>query len=114
MDLEKRLYEALKSHKSAARTPKPDLYKKPPIGAIRDTDLGPIWMVETVYDESYLHGRIELSKDISESALVFFGIDNSSEYIDLARAAVIDTETTGLAGGTGTYPFIIGIGSMIL
>jgi len=110
MDLEKRLYEALKLHKSVSRTPKPDLYKQPPIGSIRETDLGPVWMVETVYEESYLHGRTELSRDISSSALDFFGIDESVDYVDLAGAAIIDTETTGLAGGTGTYPFIIGIG----
>lgn len=31
--------------------------------------------------------------------------------IDPARIAFIDTETTGLAGGTGTYVFLVGIGS---
>lgn len=110
MDLEKRLYEALKSHKTTSRTPKPDLFKKPPIGTIRETDLGPVWMVETVYDEGYLHGRTELSKSIRKTALDFFGIENSQDPFNLTGAAVIDTETTGLAGGTGTYPFIIGIG----
>src|SRR5208283_82008 len=29
-----------------------------------------------------------------------------------ARWAFLDTETTGLAGGTGTYPFLIGVGSI--
>jgi uncharacterized protein YprB with RNaseH-like and TPR domain len=110
MDLEKRLYEALKLHKTTPRTTKPDLYKKPPIGKIRKTDLGPVWMVETVYDEGYLHGRAELSKNIPDSAIDFFGIAEYRDPVNLTRAAVIDTETTGLAGGTGTYPFIIGIG----
>ena len=110
MDLEKRLYEALKLHKMAPQAPMPDLYKKPPIGTIRETDLGPVWMVETVYDEGYLHGRTELSKNIPETTLDFLGIEKSQEPVMLAKAAVIDTETTGLAGGTGTYPFIIGIG----
>jgi uncharacterized protein YprB with RNaseH-like and TPR domain len=110
MDLEKRLYEALKLHKTTPRKPKPDLYKKPPIGKIRKTDLGPVWMVETVYEEGYLHGRTELSKSVPKSALEFLGIEESQNPVNLGRAAVIDTETTGLAGGTGTYPFIIGIG----
>jgi len=110
MDLEKRLYEALRLHKTAPRSPKPDLYKKPPLGTIRETDLGPVWMVETIYDEGYLHGRTELSKSIPKKALDFFVTDNSPESVNLTKAAVIDTETTGLAGGTGTYPFIIGIG----
>jgi tetratricopeptide (TPR) repeat protein len=30
---------------------------------------------------------------------------------DLARAAFVDVETTGLAGGTGTYAFLVGIGT---
>jgi uncharacterized protein len=29
-----------------------------------------------------------------------------------SRWAFLDTETTGLAGGTGTYPFLIGVGSI--
>lgn len=29
---------------------------------------------------------------------------------DLRRAAFLDTETTGLAGGTGTYAFLVGVG----
>ncbi|UCE66308.1 MAG: ribonuclease H-like domain-containing protein [Candidatus Zixiibacteriota bacterium] len=110
MDLEKRLYEALKLHKTTPQSPKPDLCKKPPIGKIRETDLGPVWMVETVYDEGYLHGRTELSKSVRKTAQVFLGVENSQETVNLNGAAVIDTETTGLAGGTGTYPFIIGIG----
>lgn len=110
MDLEKRLYEALKLHKTIPQAPKPDLYKKPPIGTIRKTKLGPVWMVETVYDEGYLHGRTELSRNIPKTALGFFGIENSQNPVILNGAAVIDTETTGLAGGTGTYPFIIGVG----
>jgi uncharacterized protein YprB with RNaseH-like and TPR domain len=110
MDLEKRLYEALKMHKTVPQAPKPALFKAPPVGIIRETMLGPIWMMETVYDEGYLHGRTELSKNIPETALDFLGMINTGESIDLAGAAIIDTETTGLAGGTGTYPFIIGIG----
>lgn len=30
--------------------------------------------------------------------------------LDLSRLIVLDTETTGLAGGTGTYTFLIGLG----
>lgn len=109
MDFEKRLYEALKMKKTSPRTSRPDLYKKPPVGTIRETDHGPIWMLETVYDEGCLHGRTELSRNIPETAFDFFGASNSEVSIDLTEAAIIDTETTGLAGGTGTYPFIIGI-----
>ena len=110
MDLEKRLYEALKLQKAAPQAPRPDLYRGPSVGVIRETSLGPIWMLETIYEEGYLHGRSELTTVIPYSAIDFFGLDKSDENLELKGAAVIDTETTGLAGGTGTYPFIIGIG----
>lgn len=31
--------------------------------------------------------------------------------VDLSRAVFVDTETTGLQGGTGTYAFVVGIGT---
>jgi uncharacterized protein YprB with RNaseH-like and TPR domain len=34
----------------------------------------------------------------------------SLKEVDLTSAAYLDTETTGLSGGTGTYAFLIGIG----
>jgi uncharacterized protein YprB with RNaseH-like and TPR domain len=110
MDFEKRLYEALKVTGRQRTIAKPDLFRKPPTGKVRETESGPVWMVETVYDQGYLHGRVELSGDIPESALDFFDPSLDNDRFDFRSVAVIDTETTGLAGGTGTYPFIIGIG----
>ena len=72
MDFESRLYEALKHHKKNLQAPKPNLFKQPPVGSILETDLGPIWMVETEYNEDYLHGRVELSKQIPETACKYF------------------------------------------
>src|SRR5262245_54709658 len=36
--------------------------------------------------------------------------DARLETLDPAGAVVLDTETTGLAGGTGTYAFLVGLG----
>ncbi len=110
MDLEKRLYEALKLHKTNPRAPRPDLFKEPSVGILRQTEHGPIWMVETSYDIGYLHGRVELSDTIDRTALEIIDPICADQQFDFHKIAVIDTETTGLAGGTGTYPFIIGIG----
>ncbi|MEE9553709.1 MAG: ribonuclease H-like domain-containing protein [candidate division Zixibacteria bacterium] len=113
MDLEKRLYEALKSHGKTPEKSKSDLFKEPPIGTVRETSAGPIWMVETAYDEGYLHGRVELSNSIAGTALPYFESSLDYEKFATSGIAVIDTETTGLAGGTGTYPFILGVGFFI-
>ncbi|RMH76650.1 MAG: hypothetical protein D6681_21400 [Calditrichaeota bacterium] len=40
--------------------------------------------------------------------------DLSPELCNLRQALFVDTETTGLAGGTGTYAFLIGIGHLEL
>lgn len=39
---------------------------------------------------------------------------SSSRALNLKHILFIDTETTGLAGGTGTYPFLIGVGHIEL
>ncbi len=67
-------------------------------------------MVETVYEQGYLHGQIELSPFVDDSAGEFLDPSGDLDRLNSAGMAVIDTETTGLAGGTGTYPFIIGVG----
>jgi hypothetical protein len=47
---------------------------------------------------------------VSTERLAQLALDPSLENVDLQRALFLDTETTGLAGGTGTVPFLIGIG----
>jgi len=48
---------------------------------------------------------------ISNEAVVACGRDGRLEGFDFRRAAFIDTETSGLAGGTGTFAFLVGIGT---
>jgi hypothetical protein len=110
MDLERRLSEALRRHLENPQSSKPDLFKIPSTGSIRETLLGPIWMVETAYDVGYLHGRVELQLGVPAQPLEMLDPCCHRDGFDFSKAAVIDTETTGLAGGTGTYPFITGIG----
>jgi hypothetical protein len=110
MDLERRLYEALKHQQANPKTARPNLFKEPSRGAVRQTDLGPVWMVESSYDIGYLHGRVELAAGMPGRPLEIFDPKCLERGFAFDKVAVVDTETTGLAGGTGTYPFIIGIG----
>lgn len=55
-----------------------------------------------------VHGR-----SASTASLAALARDASLADVDLARAAYLDTETTGLAGGAGTYAFLIGIGRYV-
>ncbi len=61
---------------------------------------------------SECHGREPLACALAESGstLAALARDTALEGLSLESAAFVDTETTGLSGGTGTYAFLIGIG----
>lgn len=44
---------------------------------------------------------------------LFTALDDHEGTIDPTRIAFLDTETTGLAGGTGTVAFLIGVGRLV-
>ncbi len=48
----------------------------------------------------------------SQGLLHLVGKDEALRPVDLRRAVFLDCETTGLAGGSGTYCFLIGIGTL--
>lgn len=81
-------------------------FQPPRIGYLRKTKLGEIWVVDWEYNCGYLHGNQELNR--IESIHEF--LDPKLGVFNPSIATVIDTETTGLAGGAGTYAFIIGAG----
>jgi len=49
----------------------------------------------------------------STGSLAALARDAAVADLDLSRAAFLDTETTGLMGGTGTYAFLIGVGRFV-
>jgi len=75
-------------------------------------DAGEHFVAVSTYPRDYVHGshRMNEALTVSPAALAVVGNDAELASIDLATAAFIDTETTGLAGGTGTYAFMVGVG----
>ena len=65
-------------------------------------------LVETSVALSYCHGSRPLSS-IQDTALNLLGNDTR---LDPTRLLFLDTETTGLAGGTGTLPFLLGLATI--
>ncbi|HEY0705143.1 MAG TPA: ribonuclease H-like domain-containing protein [Candidatus Acidoferrales bacterium] len=47
--------------------------------------------------------------EVNADALRLLAPDGASEMADPSQWLFLDTETTGLMGGTGTYPFMVGI-----
>lgn len=68
--------------------------------------------IRTQYPVSHLHGRIPLHQfnDVDSSIFELVGKDTALNQVDFSRAIFLDTETTGLAGGAGTVPFLVGLG----
>ena len=82
-------------------------------GTVRDTPSGRFLLQEHTYPNEALHGsaRIEMLQRVSANWLQ--GISNGEVLpANPQRWAFLDTETTGLAGGTGTCAFLVGIGSI--
>jgi len=69
-----------------------------------------------VYENPYLldarYGQIPIAMglQIPGHILAFLSRDQAFEPLDLSSAVFLDLETTGLAGGTGTVPFLVGLG----
>src|SRR3989304_8612287 len=64
---------------------------------------GTVYFTEQTWSLAHAHGHRRLGEalGLDAAALTRFAPDVDNEA--LARAAYVDVETTGLAGGTGTY-----------
>jgi uncharacterized protein YprB with RNaseH-like and TPR domain len=76
------------------------------------TEHGALHLVDAFFEPEHRHGRVRVADALSVSTarLAQLALEPGLEEIDLQRALFFDTETTGLAGGTGTVPFLIGVG----
>lgn len=75
-------------------------------------DHGACWVstLRRAADEPHGGEALGAIHGVDAGALAELAGDPRLAGIDLANAAFLDTETTGLMGGTGTYAFLIGIG----
>ena len=80
-------------------------------GETVDTDDGPLHRVAQYLQPSHCHGRVPIARalDACPRAVAALALDPELAGVDLRRMLLIDTETTGLSGGTGTLPFLIGM-----
>lgn len=82
-------------------------------GELIDTPEGPIRRVVTMHEPHHRHGRAPVAGALAVASPTLAGLAGAPELeaCDLRRAVFVDTETTGLAGGTGTIPFLVGLGA---
>jgi uncharacterized protein YprB with RNaseH-like and TPR domain len=84
-------------------------------GFWQDTPAGRVFVVEQRFELEHEHGALPLGRtlDIAPALLARLGRDAALGAVDLRKVAFLDTETTGLAGGTGTVAFLIGMGHFL-
>jgi hypothetical protein len=80
-------------------------------GELIETAYGPCFVHYERYAPDQKHGVYAVSELLRQSPWVAGRLADVDGEIDLGKTVFIDTETTGLAGGTGTLPFLIGAGA---
>lgn len=80
-------------------------------GEVVDTGAGALLVVRREYPLAHRHGHVGLD-GVRRAPMELLGRMARLEgpAPDPARLLFLDTETTGLAGGTGTYAFLVGAG----
>jgi uncharacterized protein YprB with RNaseH-like and TPR domain len=111
-DLRARMHAVLERH--ARQSPERE---KPPVDdaelpfAKTENEHGVLWTRTVVLSAAHRTGRAPLLAARSSSAhvLALLALDPALAACDPARALYLDTETTGLHGGTGTVAFLVGL-----
>ncbi|MFQ5825535.1 MAG: ribonuclease H-like domain-containing protein, partial [bacterium] len=112
-----RQLESLPYHKRSIQ------YKKAPVSSLAPIDK----VIEGKYEDSpygvyfcrykkfpldYFHGSVQISSYLDKSSRLLSLIGKSLEFdgVDLRKTIFVDTETTGLSGGSGICAFLVGVG----
>jgi hypothetical protein len=80
-------------------------------GHFHTTFHGQCFVTETTYPLDHLHGNLPLSSylNLHPETIAQVGQEDQLSDVDVRRICFLDTETTGLSGGTGTMAFVVGL-----
>jgi uncharacterized protein YprB with RNaseH-like and TPR domain len=92
------------------RSRKPESLDEVLGGSLEQTPHGEIYLIKSVYPPGYQYGQTSLFATPALPLLAAWSGDERIKNYSLESFAFLDTETTGLFGGTGTYTFLIGVG----
>jgi len=79
-------------------------------GRFQETPRGEVYIVEQRYPLDHRQGRSPLGVTASLQVIAEWARELRLANAELDTFGFLDTETTGLAGGTGTYAFLVGVG----
>ena len=105
----------VKTGTSHLSTPKVDSYSIDSVvtGTFSPTPRGEVFIAKNKYPKEYIFGTASLISSRPLSIISQWAKDPEIEKLPLSKFAFLDTETSGLSGGTGTYAFLVGVARFI-
>lgn len=82
-------------------------------GAFQPTPRGEVFVAEQSYPSDHVYGSSPLISPSPLSLISQWAGDAQLSDLPLSKFAFLDTETSGLAGGTGTYAFMVGVARFV-
>lgn len=79
-------------------------------GQYVSTRRGEVFVYEQTYSADYRHGDAPLETETPITLVAAWAGDSRLLEMPLEAFVFLDTETSGVAGGTGTYAFLVGAG----
>ena len=77
-------------------------------GSFIPTPRGEAFVAEQIFGDDYLHGKVSPLSSFPLSLVSQWANDPRIASLPISKFAFLDTETSGMAGGTGTYAFLVG------
>ncbi len=75
-----------------------------------NNSLGTCFVTEQLYPWNYQHGKVTFQQTFGISTIADATKASQVKGENVSRLLFLDTETTGLSGGTGTMAFLVGLG----
>ena len=82
-------------------------------GSLEQTAHGEVYLIQSLYPPHFQVGQKSLLASPALALLAAWSGEPRIKDYNLESFAFLDTETTGLFGGTGTYTFLIGVGRFV-
>ena len=77
-------------------------------GSFIPTPRGDVFAAHQAYPLDYIYGETPLFSPLPRAYMAQWAHDPQVSDLPISKFAFLDTETSGLSGGTGTYAFLIG------
>lgn len=77
-------------------------------GEFFSTRHGEVFITEQSFAYDHRHGEASLVPSLPLNMIAEWAKDHKVSNLPISKFAFLDTETSGLAGGTGTYAFLVG------